>query len=679
MGSSSSDRATSDSEMGSPSSDMGNSRSGSGTSSAARMAAGVVGCLLLTMLLVSGKLVEIAERQPLGESRDRWLDLAEGVDRTANFLALNRPYDLITDIRGVGTDAGEKVDTVLQVVEAFEAERVSNSRSDSSWPPAPVDKEALIGGELGVACSNGWMVTSDNPLRVHVLGDSQAAPLGHTLGAASNGLFEVTTNSRNSTSFARPDYFNWHAELQEIAAKDNPDLVVMFIGASDWQSMEARNGQIVESGTPEWIDEWAWRLNVAFDLITADHRVIVWVGLPPMRSRDDNSAALVMNEVVAQVATDRPGVAMLDIWEMFGDDYSEKVSPPSGGDPVRVRADDGIHLNRTGSAWVSAGVVETVAGTRDDAANAAREEGAMCWGVGRAIGGSRLVSTDEADQLAEGSEVPLNSRNGDRRHPLFMPEGDFVSVSASWNQVCALRAADRGVTCWGDNLDGRDQVPEGAFRRVATGAWHACGIRPSDEVECWGTEVSGMSEDPVGQYESISVGARHSCAIRPDQSIFCWGNDDHGRTAAPDADYAMVSAGGWHSCGILADMSVLCWGDNSLSQTEAPSGNFISVQAGGFHSCALRESGDAVCWGDDLFGQAEAPSGTFVSVVTGQRHSCALREDGQAVCWGNNDHGRADPPGGVFVSLDAGGNLWQLHTYLPSPDNVSLLVGKMLP
>ena len=624
------------------------------TPRASKIAGAVLGCLLLAMLLVSGKLVDIAERQPLGDSRDRWVTAAKGIDRVSNFLSMNRPYDTIINWRGLGEDPGERVDTVVEVVEALEAGGTSDLLPESSWSPTPVENEAANASESEVACGSGWLATSDNPLRVHVLGDSQAARVGHTLGAASNGLFDVETNSFNSTSFARPDYFNWHAELSAIAAKDNPDVVVMFIGASDWQSMEARDGRVVEPGTPEWADEWTWRLNVAFDLIAADHRLVVWVGLPPMRSRDDNSAAFVINGMVGQVVSTRSGVAMLDLWGIFGEDYSEKVSPPGGGSPVRVREDDGIHLNRAGSAWVSEAVVETVSHYWGNADGVTEDRSAICWGIGITPGER---SADGADRCDTELEESLVCQNGDRQSPLFMPEGEYVSVSPSWNQVCALRAADRGVTCWGDNLDGRDQVPEGSFRSLAAGAWHACGIRLSSEVECWGTQVSGMSASPSGHYESITVGARHSCVIRPDQSIFCWGDDSHDRTAAPDAEFAMASAGEWHSCGLSVDKSVLCWGDNSLGQADAPNGDFISVQAGGFHSCGLRESGEAVCWGDDLFGQTEAPSGTFESVVTGQRHSCGLRESGEAVCWGNNDHGRAEPPGGVFTSLDAGGNI----------------------
>ena len=123
---------------------MGGPGLGRGTSSVTRMTAGVLGCLLLAVFLVSGKLVEIAERQPLGDSRDRWLDVAEGVDRVANFLALNRPYDLITDIRGVGTDAGEKVDSIQAVAANLARERRSSS---VAAPTAPIRRASLRHGE----------------------------------------------------------------------------------------------------------------------------------------------------------------------------------------------------------------------------------------------------------------------------------------------------------------------------------------------------------------------------------------------------------------------------------------------------------------------------------------------------------------------------------------------------
>ena len=93
----------------------------------------VIVSLVMAGLLVSGKLVEIAERQPLGDSRNRWVDAAENVDRVANFLSLNRPYEFIMDLREVGDDAGEQVDTIEAVVTDFAG--VAAEEADAVFGP----------------------------------------------------------------------------------------------------------------------------------------------------------------------------------------------------------------------------------------------------------------------------------------------------------------------------------------------------------------------------------------------------------------------------------------------------------------------------------------------------------------------------------------------------------------
>lgn len=421
-----------------------------GTSSVTRMVGWVLGSLLLSMFLVSGKLVEIAERQPLGDSRDRWIDVAEGVDRASNFLAMNRPYDLITDIRGVGTDAGEQVDTIEEVAAALGREREPSQtpgpaptiavrpRPTATAPQvatpeaptatgAPLDSGATGDAEptpaldaveepeptgtpddAGAVASPGpaedletaevvpdpqpaqidfedasvprWLVppvgpwflpppkirtvTPEDPLRVYVAGDSLSYYPGNALATgADRELLDVTVDFRNSTGLARPDFFNWPAEFLEIAANDDPELVVIFMGGNDWQAMESPEGAILRRGTDEWLSEWAWRMQITFDALAAPHRHVVWVGLPPARSDPFRDGYQQINELSWLVTLTRSDVTMVDIWDVFGGDdpFQESVSPPSGGDPVRVRQEDGIHLNHTGARWVAEMVSEIAA------------------------------------------------------------------------------------------------------------------------------------------------------------------------------------------------------------------------------------------------------------------------------------------------------------------------------
>ena len=462
-----------------------------GTRIAPMLAAAAV-CLGLAAMLVSGKLVEIAERQPLGESRDQWLGLASGLDRAANYLSLNRPYDLILDARGAGSAAGRQVESIdavaaavgidadLRVVGGADgtgaegagtagAEPGSDDPGGSVDPPldpvpvptaegpsepegqgdpaVPDETVAAVGeessapdpeaggevpgapdsvdGESGVADPQdgegpggpeagseggegsgvpggvldragegppgsdpsggavvgpvppgggpeaesvparpeGRAVTPEAPLRTYVAGDSQATFLGQSLatGRARN-LFDVTNGDRISTSLARPDYFNWPAEVVAVAEADDPELIVFFLGANDWQDMRSGEGARLRRGTDAWRKEWSWRLFVTLEALKREHRHVVWVGQPPMRIDWRHEGAEFMNEIAKEVIASRDDATMIDIWEIFGGDgdYRERVVGPDG-EEFRARQDDGVHLRREASEWVADLVVDAAA------------------------------------------------------------------------------------------------------------------------------------------------------------------------------------------------------------------------------------------------------------------------------------------------------------------------------
>ena len=88
-------------------------------------------CLSVAALMVSGKIVEIADRLPLGADRDRWVAAAESTDRVGNWLSLNRPYDALRDLRGAGDDAGQRVDVIGDLEDLLAAGAGPDPRSSS--------------------------------------------------------------------------------------------------------------------------------------------------------------------------------------------------------------------------------------------------------------------------------------------------------------------------------------------------------------------------------------------------------------------------------------------------------------------------------------------------------------------------------------------------------------------
>ena len=367
-------------------------------------------CLGVAVLLVSGKIVEIADRLPLGPDRERWLEAATETDRLANSLSLNRPYDLLRDLRGAGDEAGQQIDVIGDVEELLQlelggtaeqlpdggataaadepapapGEPASASPSEPDTPPdqpdtppdTPPDQPDTPPDQPDVAATAATATTTTSvpegppayvrpvpvsaeaPLVTWVVGDSQALYLGNGLRREGRlrDVTEITLDQRHSTGLARPSYFNWPVHFFAIAAYYNPEVVVATLGSNDWQSMTAPEGHTLNRGSDEWRAEWSRRLGVAFDVLEAPHRHVIWVGLPPTRGDEFREGYAVMNQLAAATVAERDFVTMIDIWDIFGGDepYRDAVPPPGdpGGRPVDVRQQDGVHLNQAGSRWV---------------------------------------------------------------------------------------------------------------------------------------------------------------------------------------------------------------------------------------------------------------------------------------------------------------------------------------
>lgn len=240
---------------------------------------------------------------------------------------------------------------------------------------------------------------------------------------------------------------------------------------------------------------------------------------------------------------------------------------------------------------------------------------------------------------------------------------------------CVL--TDKGVSCWGRNIEKQNQVPALSNPvSIAAGGFHTCALDDTG-VSCWGAYDNdpgfipvdfGQRSPPVLNNPSIiTSGGYHACAI-DDAGIQCWGA---GSTDADDKrnegqlfipviqNPRDISAGRYHTCA-LGDNGVTCWGAGSIKIQDPADPNYSidkgqslvptnlknprTIASGGWHSCAIDDNG-IKCWGageseisNDAFdkGQSIVPSGIInpVQLSLGWFHSCA-RHDGGTTCWGN--------------------------------------------
>ena len=310
-------------------------------------------CLGIAALLTSGNLVSAAERRDYGSSRDAMLAIAEPIDRVANFLSLNRPGDLVHRIR-----FGDPEPLVDPLAITTPGEGVSSAGPEPTVAPVTEVEEPAAEAPATVPTTvvpePYRTVTEQAPLNVFVAGDSQAEFPGQALtnrSVTGKLPFTVDVDSRIATGLARPDYFNWPAQLATI--DDEVEAVVLFFGGNDYQDMEL-DGQRLVRGSDEWFEEYRRRIEVTLDLLQSPNRQVLWVAPPPIRDGETSAALGRLNQDVRDAAAGRPWVRVVPVDAIFAPNgtFAAYVTDSSGSD-VRVRSGDGVHFTPKGASWVA--------------------------------------------------------------------------------------------------------------------------------------------------------------------------------------------------------------------------------------------------------------------------------------------------------------------------------------
>ena len=193
--------------------------------------------------------------------------------------------------------------------------------------------------------------TGAHPLRVLIVGDSIGIDLGDALqpDLAQTGVVSAALDGRVSTGLTRPDYFNWPAELTADLKSQNPQVVVIMMGANDAQDFLGPPD--VPYTSPQWNTLYAERVAQFMQIAQSGGATVVWVGMPPMQSPGLNAEMSDVNAVVQQQAVKtNPPVTYLSTDRSLGTaqgGYTAFVTN-GAGQVVNVRTPDGTHLTPGG-------------------------------------------------------------------------------------------------------------------------------------------------------------------------------------------------------------------------------------------------------------------------------------------------------------------------------------------
>ncbi len=190
---------------------------------------------------------------------------------------------------------------------------------------------------------------------VLVVGDFLAGGLAEGLETvyAEDPSVRIVNRANGSSGFVRDDFYDWPGRIGTIIDEEKPAVVVAMLGSNDRQAMRI-DGVAAEVRSEKWDAEYEARSSRFVSEISSRNVPLVWVGLPSFRFAVMSSDMIAFNDIQRGVAEAAGGV-FVDIWDGFIDENGAFVTngPDINGQPVRLRADDGINFTAAGKRKIA--------------------------------------------------------------------------------------------------------------------------------------------------------------------------------------------------------------------------------------------------------------------------------------------------------------------------------------
>jgi hypothetical protein len=310
------------------------------------------------LLLFAPMLQHNAQVSPVGTRRTVALDILGPIAALSRGVQLSRIVSETDAATGRDKNQPGNGSTLTVLGASKHPTKPRGGTSTSTLPPGATT--------TSTTAVNILHPTAANHLRVLIVGDSLGLDLGGPLqnDLANTGVVTAVLDGHESTGLTRPDYFNWPAELQSDITADQPQVVVIMIGANDPQDFLGPPD--VPYTSPQWNPMYAARVAAFMQIAEKGGAKVIWVGMPPMQSGDLSAKMLDLNTIVQQqAALQKPPVSFISSWSLLGNPpgtYSAFITNSSGQE-VNVRTPDGTHLTPAGGEVLSQAVINYMQNT----------------------------------------------------------------------------------------------------------------------------------------------------------------------------------------------------------------------------------------------------------------------------------------------------------------------------
>ena len=301
-------------------------------------------CLGLWTLIDAPALARSAAEGPLGTRRTVALDVLHPIARASAWLGLDR-------VDHVAESLLHRSKPTAKVTALPPALPVVPLPHPTVTPAHPVTLR---------------VPTAANPLRVLVVGDSLGLTFGQGLANKldATGVVKTTVDAREGTGLARPDAFDWIAQLRADIVRSHPEVVVVSFGGNDDQDVQV-GGRFILFNNGPWQAIYAARVQQVMATVRTANAELVWSGLPVVRSSAKTTRLMAVMDVTRAALAAHDGVLFVDNRATLADAGGHYVTamPDASGNAVLVRQPDGIHETPAGADRLAAKAIAAMTST----------------------------------------------------------------------------------------------------------------------------------------------------------------------------------------------------------------------------------------------------------------------------------------------------------------------------
>jgi hypothetical protein len=327
---------------------------------AARALAVTALALLIAALLNAQSIYKSVYNQPEGTQREVALAFAGPLREVSMALRLDRPRAWFES--AIGREHAT-IDTEI-VLPTPPAPTATTPAATPTAPTAPSSDGTATPAQPSEP--ERVVFTPENKMRLWIAGDSLVITPGYAVYRAL-GLNEAVekigdVEGRVATGLTRPDVFNWFKQVSEQVQRRRVDTVVFCFGGNDDHDLMTGlpKGVTLDGfGGPKWTMEYQRRVGGLMDIVNQAGGFVVWLGLPVTDDDARNRRWGLLNEMVRAEAEKREGkVAYVDMDGLLSrnGEFASYLENKDG-ELEKVRAPDGIHLERAGGDMVAKEVV----------------------------------------------------------------------------------------------------------------------------------------------------------------------------------------------------------------------------------------------------------------------------------------------------------------------------------